>query len=100
VEDGDAAVVVTTLRTPDGVDATALVHSARRNGEAISPGFGELAHDVIRIDHTGERARLDVVLATLNSLGGALGEETPDEVAINAALETASRAWTDELDAI
>jgi aspartate aminotransferase-like enzyme len=100
VEDSDAAVVVTTLRAPDGVDATTLVRAARQNGEAISPGFGELAHDVIRIDHTGERARLDVVLDTLNSLGSALGEESPDEVAINAALETAARAWTDELEAI
>jgi aspartate aminotransferase-like enzyme len=100
VEDDDAAVVVTTLRAPDGSDARSLVRAASVHGApALSPGFGELSTDVIRIDHTGERARLDVVLASLNALGSALGEETPDQVAIDAALATASQAWTDELDA-
>jgi aspartate aminotransferase-like enzyme len=97
VDDEEAAVIVTTLRSPDGVDATSLVREAKRLSDvALSPGFGELAHEVIRIDHTGERARLDVVIAALDALGRALGGAASSET-IDAALEAASKAWSDEV---
>jgi aspartate aminotransferase-like enzyme len=97
VDDEEAAVIVTTLRPPDGVDATSLVREAKRQSDvALSPGFGELAHEVIRVDHTGERARLDVVIAALQALGAALGAATSNE-AVAGALEAASKAWSDEV---
>jgi aspartate aminotransferase-like enzyme len=96
VDDEDAAVIVTTLRSPEGVDATSLVRDAKRLSDvALSPGFGELAHEVIRIDHTGERARLDVVIAALEALSRALGHVTSGD-AIEAAIEAASKAWSSE----
>lgn len=94
VDDAEAAVIVTTLRSPDGVDATSLVRDAKKLSDvALSAGFGELAHEVIRVDHTGERARLDVVMAALQALGSALGR--PDD-AVELALDAASKAWSDE----
>jgi aspartate aminotransferase-like enzyme len=96
VDDKEAAVIVTTLRSPDRMDATSLVRKAKRSGDvALSPGFGELAHEVIRIDHTGERARLDVVIAALEALGRALGEAISND-AIEVAVEAASKAWSNE----
>jgi aspartate aminotransferase-like enzyme len=96
VDDDEAAVIVTTLRSPDDVDATSLVREAKRQSDvALSPGFGDLSHEVIRIDHTGERARLDVVISALQALGHALGGATSND-AMESALDAASKAWTDE----
>jgi aspartate aminotransferase-like enzyme len=96
VDDADAAFIVTTLRAPEGVDASLLVRDVRQHGDvAISAGFGELAHDVIRIDHTGERARLDVVSAVLRSLDAVINKQKSDDAAIASALESAEHAWSD-----
>ncbi len=96
VDDDEAAAIVTTLCSPEGVDATLLVREAKRSHDvALSPGFGELAREVVRVDHTGERARLDVVIAALQALGTALGEATSDQV-LAGALAAASAAWSDE----
>ncbi|MGD0441190.1 MAG: aminotransferase class V-fold PLP-dependent enzyme [Acidimicrobiales bacterium] len=94
--DPEAAVVATTLQAPPGTDARALVERARRNGVvALSPGFGALAGTVLRIDHTGQRARLDVVLGTLEALGGAL-DASPGRGSVPDALEAAQQAWSAE----
>lgn len=59
----DAASAVTTLCTPSGLDAGDVVQRAQSEGlVALSAGYGELAKDVIRIDHTGQRAQLETVL--------------------------------------
>ena len=79
---------------PEGSDARSLVEQARAGRQvAISPGFGELAAAVIRVDHTGQRARLDrrprssrSPRAQPRQLGSARGS-------VPAALEAAERAW-------
>jgi aspartate aminotransferase-like enzyme len=97
VDDADAAVIVTTLRTPEGTDATLLVREIKQHGDvAVSAGFGELSHDVIRIDHTGERARLDVVTAVLRKLDAVINHECGDAV-IASALEAAEQAWSESI---
>jgi aspartate aminotransferase-like enzyme len=100
VDDADAAAIVTTLRAPEGADASLLVREANRRGDvAISAGFGELSHDVIRIDHTGERARLDVVTSVLRSLDAVINRRTSDDAAITSSLESADRAWSEVISA-
>jgi aspartate aminotransferase-like enzyme len=95
--DIDAAAVATTLRAPAGLDARALVERARAGRlVAISPGFGKLAGTVLRIDHTGQRARLGVVLEALEALGGALEGCSRLHGSIRDALAAAEQAWTAE----
>ena len=91
-----AASVVTTLRSPADADARDVVREALVDGPvALSAGFGDLASDVIRVDHTGQRAQLEVVLDALSALARALGiqDASPEKVA--TALEAASAAWAD-----
>jgi aspartate aminotransferase-like enzyme len=97
VRDRDAASVVTTLRAPSGVDARIIVQRAQSEGPvALSAGYGDLAEEVIRVDHTGQRAQLNVVRSALVALARALGvnETSPERVA--AALDAASDAWNRE----
>lgn len=99
VSDSDAAAVATTLHAPVGLDARALVERARAGRlVAISPGFGKLAGTVLRIDHTGQRARLGVVLEALEALGGALDGYSQLHGSIRDALAGAEQAWTAEED--
>ena len=45
---------MTTIRTPEGFDATRLVsHAAGRYGVAFGTGLGEVAGQVFRIGHLG-----------------------------------------------
>jgi aspartate aminotransferase-like enzyme len=95
--DTDAAVVATTLVAPPGIDARALVEHARADHHvALSSGFGSLAGTVLRIDHTGQRARLSVVLDALQALGKALKSSSELNGSIPAALQAAEQAWSAE----
>ncbi len=95
--DADAAVVATTLVAPSGTDARALVERARADHRvALSSGFGSLAGTVLRIDHTGQRARLTVVLDALQTLGEALKSSSELNGSIPAALQAAEQAWSAE----
>ncbi|NGO81233.1 alanine--glyoxylate aminotransferase family protein [Streptomyces sp. YC504] len=70
----DAAPVATTLRTPDGVDATAVVAAALAADATlpVAAGGGALAHEMIRVNHYGPDARTDVVERALAALGDAV----------------------------
>ena len=93
--EADAATVATTLLAPDGVDARELVGRAQTGrAVALSPGFGELATTVVRIDHTGQRARLAVVLEALEALGSALKGAGGGDGPVREALEVAEQAWS------
>ena len=93
----DAAVVATTLVAPSGMDPHALVERARADHQvALSSGFGALASTVLRIDHTGQRARLTVVLDALEALGVALRGSSQLHGSVPAALEAAEQAWSAE----
>ena len=95
--DAEAAVVATTLLAPEGVDARDLVERAQAvRRAAVSSGFGELASAVVRIDHTGQRARLGVVLEALEALGEALKSSSSLRGSVKDALDAAERAWSAE----
>ena len=95
--DADAAVVATTLVAPSGIDVRALVERARADHDvALSSGFGSLADTVLRIDHTGQRARLTIVLDALQALGEALKGSSELNGSIPAALQAAEQAWSAE----
>lgn len=96
--DADAACVVTTLAAPEGADARSVVQQTRafRPAAAVSAGFGVLACRVIRIDHTGRRARLTTVLDALEAIGVALGQMSHLHGSISGALQAAEEAWTAE----
>jgi aspartate aminotransferase-like enzyme len=92
--DADAALVVTTIAVAPGTDARLLVERARSRGEvALSAGIGELASSVVRLDHTGQRARLSVVLEALEALGGAITGSFEPHARVRDALAEAERAW-------
>ncbi len=85
----EAAPVATTLRTPSGVDASAVVAKALSlNPELpLAAGGGALSGEMIRVNHYGPAARLDVVESCLAALGAALGE-----FGVRVDLEGARRA--------
>ncbi|MFF3562882.1 pyridoxal-phosphate-dependent aminotransferase family protein [Streptomyces sp. NPDC002574] len=87
----DAAPVATTLRTLDGVAADDLVARALAADPALPlvAGGGALAKEMVRVNHYGPDASLDVVLRTLRALGAALGVTDPA-----TALAAAESAWT------
>ncbi len=70
----DAAPVATTLRTPEGVDASAVVAEALAVDASlpIAAGGGALAGEMIRVNHYGPDARTEVVERCLAVLGDAV----------------------------
>ncbi|OKJ71032.1 pyridoxal-phosphate-dependent aminotransferase family protein [Streptomyces sp. CB02460] len=90
----DAAPVATTLRTPEGVDASALVARALA-GEPSLPliaGGGALAKEMIRVNHYGVDATRGAVLSSLAALGSALAE-AGRQVDLEAARKAVSETW-------
>ena len=60
--------LVTTIRLPDGIDVEALLGVTPRVME-LAPGVGVGAERLIRLNHTGRRARFDSVLGNVTALG-------------------------------
>lgn len=77
-----ASNLVTAVALPDGLAAAALAQGD------LTAGVGPNGDRLIRLNHTGPRARLDTVLGDLARLGRALG--TPPGPALTAAEE----AWS------
>ncbi|MET7475341.1 aminotransferase class V-fold PLP-dependent enzyme [Streptomyces sp. NPDC005648] len=75
-EEREAAPVATTLRVPAGVVASEVVERALAAGPGLplAAGGGALAKEMIRVNHYGADARVDVVEACLTALGTALAE--------------------------
>lgn len=92
----DASSVVTLVRPPEGVSVDALVHASSpfldggRTG-LLATAPGSLAQTVARINHTGEAARPEPVLAALTALAGGL-RRLGFEPGIGPALDAAERA--------
>ncbi|MEU3503930.1 aminotransferase class V-fold PLP-dependent enzyme [Streptomyces hundungensis] len=93
-EAADAAPVATTLRTPDGVDAGALVAAALAADPSLPliAGGGALASTMIRVNHYGVDATRGVVQSSLAALGAALGERGV-AVDLEAARRAVSETW-------
>ncbi|WP_120728377.1 pyridoxal-phosphate-dependent aminotransferase family protein [Streptomyces hundungensis] len=93
-EAADAAPVATTLRTPDGVDAGALVAAALAADPSLPliAGGGALASTMIRVNHYGVDATRGAVQSSLAALGAALGERGV-AVDLEAARRAVSETW-------
>ncbi|ATW47888.1 pyridoxal-phosphate-dependent aminotransferase family protein [Streptomyces peucetius] len=90
----DAAPVATTLRAPAGVDARDLVAKALAAEPSLPliAGGGALAAEMIRVNHYGVHATLDVVQSSLAALGGALAKYGR-AVDLDAARRAAGESW-------
>ncbi|KOG88506.1 aspartate aminotransferase, partial [Streptomyces varsoviensis] len=93
--DGDAAPVATTLRAPGGMDARERVAAAQAADAnvPVQAAAGDLAKEMIRVNHYGRAADRSVVLASLAALAEglrALGAEASEAA---AAAEAAGAAW-------
>ncbi|MFJ9590979.1 pyridoxal-phosphate-dependent aminotransferase family protein [Streptomyces acidicola] len=91
---GDAAPVATTLRVPAGVDASGVVAGALAVDPSVplAAGGGDLAKEMIRVNHYGPDAAVGVVRSSLAALGSAL-RETGVSVDVEAALGAVAEAW-------
>lgn len=62
--DNDSAAVVTAVRTPEGIDATALLkHLREKHGVTLAAGQGALKSNVFRIGHIGWFDQFDIAAA-------------------------------------
>jgi aspartate aminotransferase-like enzyme len=85
-DDGDASALATAVRVPSG-EAERVAMAARELGASASVGFGAVNDELVRLDHTGQRANPAAVLANL--VGYALATGVPiDTVAIRRIVET------------
>ncbi|MET9429291.1 aminotransferase class V-fold PLP-dependent enzyme [Streptomyces sp. NPDC003036] len=90
----DAAPVATTLRVPDGVDASAVVAAALAHDPAVPlvAGGGALAKEMIRVNHYGPDASPETVASALAALGAAL-REAGAVVDVKAARGAVTEVW-------
>jgi aspartate aminotransferase-like enzyme len=72
VGEQQASNLVTAARLPDGIDVARLLQAAASFAMEISPGVGRGAERLVRLNHTGPRARFDIVLANVIAYGQAL----------------------------
>ncbi|WP_051840554.1 pyridoxal-phosphate-dependent aminotransferase family protein [Streptomyces sp. NRRL F-5126] len=102
-EPSAAAPVATTLRTPAGVDASALVAKALTADASlpIAAGGGALAAEMVRVNHYGANATFEAVTGSLRALGDALAGtragDAPRPADTEAAVRAATGAWSDAL---
>ncbi|MGB3876996.1 MAG: aminotransferase class V-fold PLP-dependent enzyme [Shinella zoogloeoides] len=69
---GRASHLVTTARLPDGVGMDAFLAAAAHLETDMSPGVGPGAENLVRLNHTGQRARFEAVLGNVAAYGIAL----------------------------
>ncbi|MCA1839519.1 MAG: alanine--glyoxylate aminotransferase family protein [Actinomycetota bacterium] len=89
-EDTDRAVVVTTVRTPEGLTDSQIVSLLRsKYGTIVAPGQGPLKGQVFRIGHLGWFEPLDILrfLAALELVLAELGYTVKFGAAVAAAEE-------------
>ncbi|MGW0736187.1 pyridoxal-phosphate-dependent aminotransferase family protein [Streptomyces sp. NPDC002851] len=94
----DAAPVATTLRAPAGVHAAELVRKALAADPELPlvAGAGELAKEMIRVNHYGADATRGVVHASLAALADALAG-SGIAVDLLAARRAVAAAWSSRL---
>lgn len=69
---GRASHLVTTARLPEGVDVDTFLTAAAHLDTDMSPGVGPGAESLVRLNHTGQRARFEAVLGNVTAYGIAL----------------------------
>ncbi|GGW94490.1 pyridoxal-phosphate-dependent aminotransferase family protein [Streptomyces chryseus] len=90
----EAAPVATTLRTPEGVDASVVVAKALAADPSLPliAGGGALSKEMIRVNHYGVDAQRGVVESSLAALGAALSEAGA-RVDFEAARKAVTETW-------
>lgn len=90
----EAAPVATTLRVPAGVVASEVVARAVAGDPALplAAGGGALAGEMIRVNHYGGDATVDVVRGCVAALGAALAEQGLG-VEVEGALRAVDAGW-------
>jgi aspartate aminotransferase-like enzyme len=89
VDTDQASALVTTIFVPADLDATAFLARTGIAGAELSAGVGPGAERLIRLNHTGQRACEDAVIANLKALGKlfeAQGKHADIDAAMRAAL--------------
>ncbi|MDJ1134266.1 pyridoxal-phosphate-dependent aminotransferase family protein [Streptomyces iconiensis] len=94
VRDEDAAPVATTLGVSDEVDAREVVAAALAvdAGVPLQAAGGALAKEMLRVNHYGQAARIEVAAASLEALAAGL-RALGLSVDSGAALRAAEAAW-------
>lgn len=72
-EDRCSSDLVTAVRLPAGLAVADVVQFANRADTDLSAGVGPGAEHLLRLNHTGQRARREPVLANIVALSEALG---------------------------
>ena len=89
VQADQASALVTTTIVPPALDASSFLARTGIAGAELSAGVGPGAERLIRLNHTGQRACADAVIANLKALGKLL-EAQGHRADIDAALRAAS----------
>ncbi|MEW6342418.1 MAG: aminotransferase class V-fold PLP-dependent enzyme [Pseudomonadota bacterium] len=93
IEREDAAsALVTSAPIPAGIDGRELIGHALRHGSELTPGFGDVSGQMVRLNHTGLRATPDTVLANVLAYGKAL-EQLGRAVDLDAAQRAVAHAY-------
>lgn len=71
-DDRESSTLATAAPVPSGIDGDALIAHAAALGVTLSPGFGAVRGQLVRLDHTGVRAAFPPVVATVVGYGAAL----------------------------
>ncbi|TCL68110.1 aminotransferase class V-fold PLP-dependent enzyme [Rhizobium sp. BK251] len=71
VEANEASNLVTVVRAPDSLDMRELIEAVNSLGVGASRGFGAGTERLVRLNHTGARARFDCVLSNVVAYGQA-----------------------------
>ncbi|MET3926078.1 aminotransferase class V-fold PLP-dependent enzyme [Devosia sp. 2618] len=72
VEASGASNLMTGVQIPQSIEINSLLRELAPFDTCIGPGVGLIADRLVRLNHTGNRARLDAVLANVLALGQAL----------------------------
>ena len=71
-KDASSSDLVTAAMLPEGVDVADLLRRVTSAGVDLSAGVGPGAERLLRLNHTGQRARREPVLANILAVGQAL----------------------------
>lgn len=86
-DDESSSDLVTAAVLPDGVSVTDLLRHVSSNDADLSAGVGAGAEHLLRLNHTGQRARREAVHANIVTLANALRA-----LGVDADLDAASAA--------
>lgn len=90
--DDAASALVTSAPIPPRVDGRELIAHAQHHGGDLSPGFGDVAGQIVRLNHTGLRATEEAVLSNILAYGKAL-EQARVAVDLDAAVRAVTEAY-------